>query len=158
MNVKGKGEKKKETQNRSKSKIFKVRAVISCHLRPRDGLRRLQDMLQVLPAMMRPVVKALKAGDELVSQALRTLEHWVDSLNPEFLEPAMAAVAPELMLALWGHIKPSPATFGVKVRSPKGSCCLRPLVFPFHFFPPACVEVRHLLPGSTNCVLHFMVI
>eukprot|EP00884_Botryococcus_braunii_P021985 jgi/Botrbrau1/8470/Bobra.0237s0087.1 len=77
---------------------------------------RLQDMLQYLPLMMKPVVGALRAGDELVSQALRSLEHWVDSLNPEFLEPAMQAVAPDLMLALWAHLRPPPSSnFGNKV-------------------------------------------
>ena len=37
---------------------------------------------------------------------LRTLELWVDSLNPEFLEPAMAEVVQELMMALWALLKP----------------------------------------------------
>lgn len=81
------------------------------------GLRRLQDMLGHLSVLMRPLVAALRSTDELVSHALRILEHWVDSLNPEFLEPPMAAVAPQLMLALWAHLKPSPAPFGHKACS-----------------------------------------
>lgn len=104
-------------------------------------------MLTVLPAMMRPVVEALKAGDELVSQALRTLEHWVDSLNPEFLEPAMAAVAPELMLALWSHIKPSPATFGVKVRSP-------PTFFSSHWCGLYSIFVPPLIQSFVRSFIH----
>ena len=48
--------------------------------------------------------------------ALRTLEYWVDTLNPEYLEPAMADVMPALMHALWAHLRPPPYPFGPKVR------------------------------------------
>ncbi len=53
---------------------------------------------------------------ELMQLALRTLEYWVDSLNPEFLEPAMADVTPRLMSALWSHLRPPPYPFGPKAR------------------------------------------
>lgn len=39
--------------------------------------------------------------------ALRTLETWVDNLNPEYLEPAMSEVVQDLMTALWALLKPS---------------------------------------------------
>ncbi|KAK9813301.1 hypothetical protein WJX72_012102 [[Myrmecia] bisecta] len=75
---------------------------------------RLSDMLAVLSRLMQPLVAALKGPDELVALGLRTLEYWVDSLNPEFLEPAMAPVQQELMHALWAHLKPAPYHFGGK--------------------------------------------
>jgi transformation/transcription domain-associated protein len=37
---------------------------------------------------------------------LKTLEVWVDSLNPDFLEPAVADVVGDLMPALWAMLKP----------------------------------------------------
>jgi transformation/transcription domain-associated protein len=45
---------------------------------------------------------------------MKTLEYWVDSLNPEFLEPAMAEVLPALMAALKAQLRPLPHPFGVK--------------------------------------------
>ena len=51
---------------------------------------RLFDMLSVLPRLMAPLADALKVPPALAALALRTLEYWVDSLNPEFLEPALA--------------------------------------------------------------------
>eukprot|EP00955_Chlamydomonas_euryale_P048107 353874-Chlamydomonas_euryale.AAC.2 len=39
--------------------------------------------------------------------ALHTLELWFDSLNPEFLEAAMAEVVQELMGALWALLTPT---------------------------------------------------
>jgi hypothetical protein len=71
-------------------------------------------MLGHLSALMRPLVAALRSGDDLVTHALRILEHWVDSLNPEFLEPPMATVAPQLMLALWALLKPTSGAVGHK--------------------------------------------
>jgi transformation/transcription domain-associated protein len=40
----------------------------------------------------------------------------VDSLNPDFLDPCIAEVEPQLMLALWALLKPqqSGAPFGAK--------------------------------------------
>jgi transformation/transcription domain-associated protein len=79
-------------------------------------VHRLQDMLGHLSSLMRPLVAALRSGDDLVTHALRILEHWVDSLNPEFLEPPMATVAPQLMLALWALLKPTSGAVGHKAR------------------------------------------
>lgn len=56
-----------------------------------------------------------QARPDLVQLALRTLEYWVDTLNPEYLEPAMADVMPRLMHALWAHLRPQPYPFGPKV-------------------------------------------
>lgn len=67
----------------------------------------LSALLPSIPKLMRPLVAALKSGsDDLVMLGLRTLEVWVDSLNPEFLEPAMAEVVHSLMAALWALLRP----------------------------------------------------
>ncbi len=67
---------------------------------------QLSSLLPLLPKLMRPLVMALKGNDELVVLGLKTLECWVDSLNPEFLEPAMADVVHEVIPALWALLKP----------------------------------------------------
>ncbi|CAN0918697.1 Transcription-associated protein 1 [Linum grandiflorum] len=75
---------------------------------------RLSSLLPYLPRLMRPLVLCLKGGDDLVSLGLRTLEFWVDSLNPDFLEPSMANVMSEVILALWSHLRPPPYPWGGK--------------------------------------------
>ncbi|CAO3646140.1 unnamed protein product [Cunninghamella echinulata] len=69
---------------------------------------RLSTLLPYLPYLMRPLVIALRADQELVSQGLRTMELCNDNLNPEFLDHIMAPVMKELMDALWSHLKPLP--------------------------------------------------
>ncbi|GLT44576.1 hypothetical protein SLA2020_184620 [Shorea laevis] len=76
---------------------------------------RLSSLLPHLPRLMKPLVLCLKGSDELVSLGLRTLEFWVDSLNPDFLEPSMANVMSEVILALWSHLRPAPYPWGGKV-------------------------------------------
>ena len=75
---------------------------------------RLSEQLAGLPRLMPPLVAALKGPPPLVQLALRILEYWIDSLNPEFLEPAMAGVSTQLLSALIGHLKPEPYPFGAK--------------------------------------------
>ncbi|XP_024004594.1 transformation/transcription domain-associated protein isoform X2 [Eutrema salsugineum] len=75
---------------------------------------RLSSLLPYLPRLMRPLVSCLRGTDELVSLGLRTLEFWVDSLNPDFLEPSMADVMSEMILALWSHLRPVPYPWGGK--------------------------------------------
>ena len=68
---------------------------------------QLGSLLALLPKLMAPLVLALKGpSEELIMLGLKTLELWVDSLNPEFLEPAMADVVHEVMPALWAMLKP----------------------------------------------------
>ena len=43
------------------------------------------------------------------------MDYWIDSLNPEYLEPAMGEVTPDLMANLWSHLQPPPHPFGSKV-------------------------------------------
>ncbi|KAH9611581.1 hypothetical protein KSS87_004438 [Heliosperma pusillum] len=75
---------------------------------------RLSSLLPFLPRLMKPLVLCLKASYELVSLGLRTLEFWIDSLNPDFLEPSMANVMSEVILALWSHLRPAPYPWGGK--------------------------------------------
>nr|KYP66863.1 Transformation/transcription domain-associated protein [Cajanus cajan] len=75
---------------------------------------RLSSLLPYLSRLMKPLVLCLKGSDELVSLGLRTLEFWVDSLNPDFLEPIMASVISEVILALWSHLRPAPYSWGAK--------------------------------------------
>ena len=69
---------------------------------------RLSNLLPHLSYLMRPLVVALRAGSDLVGQGLRTLELCVDNLTAEYLDPIMAPVIDELMMALWDHLKPNP--------------------------------------------------
>ncbi|KAG9129909.1 hypothetical protein Leryth_007000 [Lithospermum erythrorhizon] len=75
---------------------------------------RLSSLLPYLPRLMKPLVMSLKGSDDLVSLGLRTLEFWIDSLNPDFLEPSMANVMSEVILALWSHLRPTPYPYGPK--------------------------------------------
>ena len=77
---------------------------------------KLEHLIPLLPRMMHAVVRALNGStDRSVSVALKTLDVWVDSFNPEFIEKGMSAVLQPLMLALWSHLKPHPHPFGSKV-------------------------------------------
>ncbi|KAF9581361.1 hypothetical protein BGW38_001654, partial [Lunasporangiospora selenospora] len=69
---------------------------------------RLSVLLPYLNYLMNPLVLALQASPELVSQGLRTLELCIDNLTQEFLDPIMAPVIIDLMNALWKHLKPLP--------------------------------------------------
>ncbi|SGY18766.1 BQ5605_C014g07468 [Microbotryum silenes-dioicae] len=69
---------------------------------------RLSVLLPYLSFLMRPLVHALRASSELVSQGLRTLELCVDNLTQEFLNPLMAPVIDEVMVGLWELLRPLP--------------------------------------------------
>ncbi|KAL8472429.1 hypothetical protein ACS0TY_029584 [Phlomoides rotata] len=75
---------------------------------------RLSSLLPHLPRLMKPLVMCLKGSDDLINLGLRTLEFWIDSLNPDFLEPSMANVMSEVILALWSHLRPPPYPWGGK--------------------------------------------
>ncbi|KAK4416821.1 Transformation/transcription domain-associated protein [Sesamum alatum] len=75
---------------------------------------RLSSLLPYLPRLMKPLVMCLKGSDDLINLGLRTLEFWIDSLNPDFLEPSMANVMSEVILALWSHLRPAPYPWGGK--------------------------------------------
>ncbi|GAB2282828.1 hypothetical protein Dimus_017364 [Dionaea muscipula] len=75
---------------------------------------RLSSLLPFLSRLMKPLLWCLKGSNELVSLGLRTLEFWIDSLNPDFLEPSMANVMSEVILVLWSHLRPAPYPWGGK--------------------------------------------
>lgn len=69
---------------------------------------RLTNLLPHLSYLMKPLVHALQAGPDLISQGLRTLELCIDNLTAEFLDPTMEPVLGDLMLALQKLLKPIP--------------------------------------------------
>ncbi|KAH9312038.1 hypothetical protein KI387_027073, partial [Taxus chinensis] len=71
-------------------------------------------LLPHLPCLMKPLVLALKGSDELIGLGLRTLDFWIDNLNPDFLEPSMENIMSEVILTLWSHIRPKPYPWGAK--------------------------------------------
>ena len=90
---------------------------------------RLSTLLPFLPRLMTPLVAALRGGagvpllavsPELQLLGLRKLESWVDSMNPEYLEPCIADCETELMIALWALLRPAPTVPGVTVAATSG--------------------------------------
>lgn len=78
---------------------------------------RLGTQLPHLHHLMRPLTLALQSQDdrgEVVSVGLKTLEFWIDNLNPAFLYPILEAkpVYRPLMAALCSLLKPPPAPSG----------------------------------------------
>ncbi len=69
---------------------------------------RLTNLLPHLGYLMKPLVHALNAGSDLVSQGLRTLELCIDNLTSEFLDPTMGPVFRDLMSALYNLLQPLP--------------------------------------------------
>ncbi|KAK4538022.1 hypothetical protein CDCA_CDCA15G4047 [Cyanidium caldarium] len=58
---------------------------------------------------MRPLVDAMEQSAELASLSFRTLEFWVDTLQPDVLERLVHEVEPGLSRALWRHLAPGNA-------------------------------------------------
>lgn len=73
---------------------------------------RISSLLPHLRLLMRPLVMCLTGSANLVSLGLRTLDFWIDSLNPDFLESSMENVMSEVILALWSHLRPEPYLWG----------------------------------------------
>lgn len=70
---------------------------------------RLSVLLPYLSHLMKPLVLALKAGPDLISQGLRTLELCIDNLTQDFLDPIVYPVLGELLDCLWNLLRPPPA-------------------------------------------------
>ncbi|TMW68827.1 hypothetical protein Poli38472_006295 [Pythium oligandrum] len=76
---------------------------------------RLSSLLQYLPSLMKSVVRAILSRGELAYLGLRTLEFWVDNLNPDFLYPIMTSqdrLLTEIIEALNTHLMPPPYPYG----------------------------------------------
>lgn len=78
---------------------------------------RLSSLLPHMNLLLRIIVPALDSNvGDLVNLGLRTLEFWVDNLNPLFLYPEMSKhteLFSSLMQALSRHLKPAPYPYGL---------------------------------------------
>ncbi|KAI0028299.1 FAT-domain-containing protein [Vararia minispora EC-137] len=70
---------------------------------------RLTHLIPHLSYLMKPLALALRGTPELITQGLRTLELCIDNLTPDFLDPTLQIVLPELMAALQNLLRPLPA-------------------------------------------------
>lgn len=78
---------------------------------------RLSSLLPHMNLLLRVIIAALDSelGD-LVNLGLRTLEFWIDNLNPEFLFPEITKqkdLFVSLMKALSVHLRPAPYPYGL---------------------------------------------
>ena len=75
---------------------------------------KLHVLCPYLYLLVRPILYALEpgSGEKAVGAALRNLELWVTSLRNESLEPILKPVIPDLLKALFTHLKPHPYPFG----------------------------------------------
>ncbi|KDD71171.1 hypothetical protein H632_c5645p0, partial [Helicosporidium sp. ATCC 50920] len=76
---------------------------------------RLEHLIPSMPRLLGAAVAALGGSERSASVALKVLDVWIDSFNPEFTEKSMAGVVKPLMEALWGLVRPPPCPFGGKV-------------------------------------------
>lgn len=78
---------------------------------------RLSSLLPHLPLLVRVIIPALQSeSGDLVNLGLRTLEFWIDNLNPTYLYPILSTqteVLVELMTALTQHLRPAPYPYGL---------------------------------------------
>jgi transformation/transcription domain-associated protein len=78
---------------------------------------RLSTLLPHLNLLLRVIVLALDSScEELINLGLRTLEFWLDNLNPEYLFPEVSKdkkVYVAVMKALSTHLKPAPYPYGL---------------------------------------------
>lgn len=78
---------------------------------------RLSSLLPHINLLLRVIVLSLESSsDDLVNLGLRTLEFWVDNLNPEFLFPEISkemSVYVSVMKALSTHLRPAPYPYGL---------------------------------------------
>jgi len=78
---------------------------------------RLSSLLPHMNLLLRVIVQALSShSGDLVNLGLRTLEFWIDNLNPDFLYPELSkqtSLFTDLMQALSRHLKPAPYPYGL---------------------------------------------
>lgn len=74
---------------------------------------KLQILIPYLPTLIRPVLYALEGSNELVALGIRNLDQWLESSKPENFEPILKPVMPELLNALFSHLKPNPYPHGM---------------------------------------------
>lgn len=78
---------------------------------------RLSSLLPHMNLLLRVIIPALDSNSgDLVNLGLRTLEFWVDNLNPLFLVPEISKqteVLTSLMQSLSRHLRPAPYPYGL---------------------------------------------
>eukprot|EP00934_Nitzschia_sp_Nitz4_P007582 Nitzschia sp. Nitz4//scaffold38_size140716//13247//26980//NITZ4_003128-RA/size140716-augustus-gene-0.132-mRNA-1//-1//CDS//3329550021//7572//frame0 len=78
---------------------------------------RLSSLLPHMNLLLRIIIAALESSSgDLVNLGLRTLEFWVDNLNPEFLFPELSKLTYlfiQLTRALSTHLRPAPYPYGL---------------------------------------------
>jgi phosphatidylinositol kinase/protein kinase (PI-3 family) len=80
---------------------------------------RLSSLLPFIPLLIRAVLYSIQAKeDSVIKLGLRTLEFWVDNLNPEYLYPHLHPILSPLMRSLCALMKPnSVSNFGANALS-----------------------------------------
>ena len=76
---------------------------------------RVEHLLPYLPLLTPVVTHALRVTGELAKLGLRTLEFWIDQLNPGEIDTGIAHTPEdlsELMIAVCAHLRPSPYPYG----------------------------------------------
>lgn len=78
---------------------------------------RLSSLLPHMSLLLQMIIPSLQSENgDLVNLGLRTLEFWIDNLNPEFLYPILSkqsVVLLELMTSLSKHLQPAPYPYGL---------------------------------------------
>jgi len=97
----------------SQKSVLRCTAIELCLTIP----ARLSSLLPHMNLLLRIIIPALDSNvGDLVNLGLRTLEFWVDNLNPLFLYPEMSKhteLFSSLMQALSRHLKPAPYPYGL---------------------------------------------
>jgi transformation/transcription domain-associated protein len=97
----------------SKDTVIRYTAIELCLTIP----ARLSSLLPHMNLLLRVIIPALESNSgDLVNLGLRTLEFWVDNLNPLFLVPEISKqteVFTSLMQALSRHLRPAPYPYGL---------------------------------------------
>ena len=83
---------------------------------------RLSSLLPYIPTLLRAVLRAFQSKeDTIVKLGLRTLDFWVDNLNPDYLYPHCRPILAELFTSLCALLKPSPqSSYGSQALSVLG--------------------------------------
>ena len=108
---------------------------------------RLSSLLPHMNLLLRVIIAALESDSgDLVNLGLRTLEFWVDNLNPDFLFPEITKQSDlfvSLMKSLASHLRPAPYTYGLltlRLLGKLGGKNRRVLREPMDMTNPAAVE------------------
>ena len=78
---------------------------------------RLSSLLPHMSLLLQMIIPSLRSeSGDLINLGLRTLEFWIDNLNPEFLFPILSkqsVIFVDLMTSLSNHLQPAPYPYGL---------------------------------------------